>query len=323
MKIAILGAGFAGLAIAWNLAQKHSVTLFDPHIGQASSVAAGLLHTYVGLHAKYNLYGLEGYEEALKLLKIASKTLNQPVYVSSGLLRPAISDSQKLDFQICADKHADVEWLTSEQVQKSVPGICNYPGILIKSAITVYPDLYLRGLSSACILNGMHIEKEAITALRELDDFDTIIIAAGAQTLSFPGCESFRLSLIKGQIVELAWPANLPPLPLPLSSQAYIVMNRDHKSCIIGSTYERGFTSDGPDLSIALDEILPKAASIIPDLASAKVLGARAGVRVSAPDHMPLIKQISSKIWIFTGLGSKGLLYHALYAKRLADLIHK
>lgn len=325
MKIAILGAGFAGLATAWNLVQNnnHSITLFDPSgMGaQASSVSAGLLYTYVGLHAKYNLHGHEGYEETLTLLDIASKALNQPVYSRSGLLRPALTEIQKLDFQISAEKHGDLEWLTSEQAQKYMTGISTHPALFIKSAITVYPDLYLKGLSQACIACGMNVEKQAINSLTELDHFDSIVVAAGPQTLSFPGCESLRLHLIKGQIIELSWPSTLSPLPMPLSSQAYIVMNRDNKSCIIGSTYEREYTSPEPDLTVALTEILPKAVTIIPDLATSKVLGCRAGIRVSGPNHLPLIEKISPKAWAFTGLGSKGLLYHALYAKKLAAQI--
>lgn len=323
MKIAILGAGFAGLSTAWHLSQNkhHSITLFDPSAigGQASSISAGLLHTYVGLHAKYNPHGREGYEATLRLLDISSKALNQPVYLRSGLLRPALSDSQQIDYKICAEKYDDVEWWTAEQVQKRVKGISSHPALWVKSAITVYPDLYLKGLSIACQNIGVHLAKKAVSTLADLNDFDAIIVATGPKTLLFPECASLKLHLIKGQILELAWPNNLDPLTMPINSQAYIVMNRDNKSCILGSTYERSFNSTEPDLTTAIQEILPKAAALIPVLANSTILSCRAGIRVSGPDHLPLIQKISPKVWVFTGLGSKGLLYHALYAKKLAD----
>ncbi len=328
MKIAIIGAGFAGLATAWQLLEQNehlSITLFDPSGigGQASSISAGLLHTYIGLHAKYNQDGREGYEETRKLLNVASKALNQLTYAESGLLRPALSDSQQLDYRICADKYDDVEWLSADQAQRKVPCLSYHSALWIKSALTVYPELYTQGLGLASLQRGVTFEKKAIVSLAEVDNFDAIIIAAGPQTLHFPELASLRLNFIKGQILEMAWPVQLTPLTMPVNSQTYIVMNRNNKSCIIGSTYERTFTSSAPNIEVAMTEILPKAVALIPLLAEAEVLGCRAGIRVSSPGHLPIIQQISPRIWVFTGLGSKGLLYHALYAKKLVKAILK
>ena len=322
MKVAVLGAGFAGLATVWQLLKERvAVTLFDPAGigGQASAVSAGLLHTYVGLHAKYNLEGREGYLETENLLQVAERALGMAVSLKSGLLRPALTEEQRLDYRLCAEKHADTEWLSAEQTRQKIPYLSAFPALWIKSAMTVYPDLYLKGLWIACEKLGAKWEKKAVTQLTELAEFDAIILATGPQSLTFPELQSARLHLIKGQIVELAWPATLKPLAMPVNSQAYIVMNRDNRSCIIGSTYERGFTSPEPDIAFALREILPKAAALVPALAEAKVLNCRAGIRVSAPGHLPLVKQIDPKVWLFSGLGSKGLLYHALYAKKLVN----
>lgn len=326
MRIAVLGGGFAGLATAWHLlAQKRNihVTLFDPAAigGQASAVSAGLLHTYIGLHAKYNQYGREGYLETERLLQVAERALGLPVCARSGLLRPALNEGQMLDYRLCAEKNEDTEWLSVEQAQQKVQGLIESPALWIKSALTIYPDLYLEGLWMACQQLGLKREARAISDLSELSGYDAVILATGPQSLSFPELQETRLSLIKGQILELKWPESLSPLPLPINSQAYIVMNRDNKSCIIGSTYERTFTSCEPDADHALNEILPKAAALIPALAGAQVLGCRAGIRVSAPDHLPMIKQVAHRTWLFTGLGSKGLLYHALYAKKIVQEI--
>lgn len=327
MKIAILGTGFAGLATAWHLLQKGvSVTLFDPTGigGQASSVSAGLLHTYVGLHAKYNLHGREGYEETDALLHVAEKALGKPVCSRSGLLRPALTEEQRLDYRLCAEKHADTEWLSAEQAQLMVPCVAPCPALWIKSAITVYPELYLAGLWKACSELGARWEQRSVTQLAELNAYDAIILATGPQTLAFPEAQGAKLHLLKGQILELSWPPSLAPLSMPVNSQAYIVMHRNHTSCIIGTTYERTFTSPEPDPEYAVAEILPKATACIPALAEAQVLGCRAGIRVAGPGHLPVVRQVAPKIWLYSGLGSKGLLYHALYARKLVqELVDK
>ena len=68
MKVAVIGAGFCGLAVVWNLLNQLfqpnlEVTLFDKTaIGSgASGVAAGLLHPYAGAHAKLNWRGKEAW----------------------------------------------------------------------------------------------------------------------------------------------------------------------------------------------------------------------------------------------------------------------
>ena len=59
---------------------------------------------------------------------------------------------------------------------------------------------------------------------------------------------------------------------------------------------------------------------MVPALAGAPLLDARAGVRVTVPgDRMPLLGPLPGRkrIWILTGLGSKGLMMAPLLARTL------
>lgn len=91
--------------------------------------------------------------------------------------------------------------------------------------------------------------------------------------------------------------------------------------CIEGATYERNFNSTSTDIDYATKDILPKVLDLIPALEGSTIVGVKAGMRASTPDHMPIIQKIGSKCWVITGMGSKGLLYHALYAEKLAEMI--
>ena len=320
MKIAVLGAGYAGLATAWYLLQdsKVQVSLFDPSGigGQASGLAAGLLHPFVGIHAKLNNQGREGMEATRSLLEISSKAFGKRVYEATGILRVAVTEKQREGFGRCAERYSDVEWW--DDCSERVSGVVKEPGIFIRSGITVNSEEYLEGLWQACQDRGAVFERRGIESLEEVDSFDAVVLAMGIETNKFA---DVSLTPIKGQLLQFAWPQDIEPLPFSINSKAYLAMSSDRKSVIAGATFERDFHSVDPDVEIALAYILPKARIIYPAIDQMELLSCRAAVRVSTPNRLPIAKQVSEKVWVFTGLGSKGLLYHALYAKRLCNEI--
>lgn len=322
-KIAIIGAGFSGLATAWHLLNRAphlEITLFDSIGigGGASGVAAGLMHPYAGAHAKLNWLGVEGMQSTLHLIKASEQALGQTVAKSQGLLRLALSEEQLNDFKRCSEKYSDVKWRTSRECLEHYSGLSIHPGIWINSAVTVNCSLYLQGLWEACQkLGQIQLETTKITYLSDLEKFDQIVVATGAYIKEIEGLKNCAVTQVKGQILIIEWPKDLPKLTLPVNSQAYLVMNADGKSCVAGATFEKNFETTEPVLDIAIADLMPKIEAIIPGLKGAKIVSCRAGLRASTPDHKPLIKRLNEKCWIFTGLGSKGLLYHSLFAEKL------
>lgn len=330
MKIAIVGAGFCGLAVAWHLLNHASysqmkVELYDSKgIGQGTSrIAAGLLHPFAGAHAKLNSRGKEGFAATQELLALATQKMGRSVTASEkGILRLALTEEQKSDFQICAKKNpGDTEWLDPDLCQKLVPGCIYAPGLWIKCGLTVYSSLYLNGLWQACSEKGAVFKHRKIHNLKELANYDLTIVAAGAETLQLPELSALPMSFIKGQVLELTWPRNRSPLPMALNSHIYLLMTESKTSCFVGATFERGFQTTTIDLDRAISELLPKAIELYPPLKDASILDCYAGVRAVTPHHLPLIESISPTCWVITGMGSKGLLYHALFAKELVQMI--
>jgi glycine/D-amino acid oxidase-like deaminating enzyme len=329
MKIAIIGAGFCGLAAAWYLLnhpeKKYEVTLFDSGgIGSgASGIAAGLLHPYVGASAKLNWKGKQGFEAACQLLEISSLAIGQSVVANDkGILRLALNEKQIRDFQnsnALEDPH--VEWLEPKKCQSMISGCPPSPGLWIKNGISVYAQIYLQGLWMACQQKGALFQKKHISSLSELQEYSISISTAGAATKQIAELDQIPLKTVKGQVLELEWPASLPTLPCALISQAYMVMKQDQKSCLVGSTYEKNFSDAEADMETAKTLILPKAVAMIPALKNAKIIDCYAGLRAVAHNHLPLLKQINPKHWVLTGMGSKGLLYHALFAQELVKAL--
>lgn len=328
MKIAIIGAGFCGLAIAWNLLQypcsSHlKIEIFDSKGigGGTSGIAAGLLHPFAGAHAKLNWRGPEGCQATKELIDISSQALGRSVTANDrGILRLALNDEQLADFQLCAEKHPyNTAWLDADACTQFAPGCISAPGLWIKSGITVFSPLYLQGLWLACSKRGVKYTQHRASSLQEFSNYDMTIAAAGAETLGLPELSGLSLNQVKGQVLELSWPKNIPPLTCALNSQVYLLMTETKTSCLVGATYEKGQSSAEIDLQIAKKELLPKAFELFPALSDSLILNCYAGMRAVAAQHRPILISISPSQWVLTGMGSKGLLYHALYARELAQ----
>lgn len=326
-KIAVIGAGYAGIAIVWHLVSTSDnleVVLFDREgvAGGASGLSAGLLHCFAGAHSKLNKLGREGVGAAIELLTVAEAHGEDPVQQSGGILRLALTDLQRVEFAQTAALHDDVEWCDQERCQDLVPGVAPYPGIWIRSGRIVYPKRYLSGLWRACERLGARFERTVVNDLAPLlTKYDAVVVATGMDTKQYAELSHLPLNPVKGQLLELEWPAAAPPLSMPVNAGKYVTMAPDVRSCLAGATFERRFADAEVDQAVAEAEILPELVRMIPALAEAKVLGCRAGMRASTPNHEPIAGRFGEKLWVLTGLGSKGLLYHGLLARQVAEQV--
>jgi glycine/D-amino acid oxidase-like deaminating enzyme len=327
MRIAILGGGFAGLAVTWYILHysqgSYTIDLFDPApvAGGASGLSSGLLHIYTGKQARLAWEGPKCLRETHRLITVASQAISKPIVISKGILRPAVSAQQIADFQTCAQTYSDTEWWDKKQCENKVSGLhlpADGGGLYIKEGLTLDVRSYLQGLWQACAFHGSQFHQQAMVTPQDLAGYDRILIAMGPLTKNFPPLKDLPIAPVKGQILELKWPDGVEPLPFSLNSQKYVVMRPDLKSCLVGSTYEHQFMTPKPEKEKALEEIMPNILEFFPALKDAKVIAVRAAFRASTPSHLPMVGKISDKFYFFTGLGSKGLLYHAWVGKHMA-----
>lgn len=278
MKVAVVGAGYAGLAVAWFLLKKnYSVTLFDGGMG-ASHASTGLLHDSPGKNAKLTWRAKEGIEATLELLKIAGSD----TFTQSGILRFAANDEQRKLFG------GNELW--------------NPEGI------TVFSKKYLQGLKKACY--KAKIIQHWVQNLEELKEFDRIIFTTGSDTLTWA---SLPLKKTIGQCLVCQ---HDEPLSYSLLSEGHITVTEDPGICLVGSTYEH---TEKPDPQKALS-LIDQVAKFYPKAKAFKVLEILSGVRIAPKvGYKPIIEKIGDNTWVFTGLGSRGLIYHSLLASAFVD----
>lgn len=322
-RIAVVGAGLAGLAVSWYCLQDETaqVTLFDAQgIGAgASGASTGLLHLYVGKEAKLSWKAEAAYQESLCLLQEAEKASSVPVCQRSGLLRLAITEEQKKDFLAATEREeTQLAWWKEEQVQAFLPEAAAVCAIWDASALTVFSNIYLQSLFQTCQKQGLLFEQREISSSQELGSYDAVIFALGANAFSFLETKHLPLMQTKGQALLCR---SSHPLPCALLSHGHITPTPDPSLYQVGSTYERVFSSWDPDPEKE-KELLEKAARFYPPAAQFQVVQRGCGVRVSPRvGYLPFAEQIGPKQWVFTGLGSRGLLYHAYLGKQLAEKV--
>ncbi len=338
MKIAIIGAGFSGLSAAYFLSHSNmsaSITLYDFRgiAKGASGKASGLLHPYAGKRANFSYKAELAFPEASALIHAihehSVRTTNLPVILQKGILRPAVLESQKRDFQARAQESYPIEslYLTCEESSKYFPNPLNLPSLYIPSGLAIDSVQYLTTLFNMCREKGMIFQQEKIHSLHSLlGQYDHVICAGGYETkLLVPEKKELHTNDVKGQRLDIELPSEFSIPSIALAGTAYAAFSHEThlqpaKVCL-GSTYEHHFDSDLPDEPYAKKEIFSKIAMFWPQLLSYPIHSIDAGIRATTPTSKPIVSFFHPKIWAITGLGSKGLLYHAWLSKLVVKAI--
>ncbi|XP_010488817.1 PREDICTED: uncharacterized protein LOC104766606, partial [Camelina sativa] len=381
LRYAVLGAGFAGISVAWHLLKecpqelRISVDVYDEIGigGGASGVSGGLLHPY-SPKGKLLWHGAECWRECLELLNVAETAASSPCYPYAekgdssksfgnflvrrrGILRPAtnaktldlMSDNARNCLASCV-----VETIDKDGAQNLVPNLC-LPlncAFYFPEAMNVNPQRYLQALFLACQNSAeaslgrknVTLVKKYIDDVFELEgEYDSVVICLGSKIDFLPGLiGKLPLRTCRGVITHLQLPESARGYPdggPSILSDAWLAV-QGSRNLHMGSTWEwqsRNYSSDvtAEEASRALDELLPKASAVYPDIEKWRFAGARAGLRAMPPvtchGSLPLLGCVdkliggaareSSKFWVFAGLGSRGLLYHAWLGKLLANAV--
>lgn len=321
MKIAVLGAGYCGLAAAWHLSSFSEVTIFDANpLGKASAASTGMLHPFLGVRPKLSWGGFQAFDETRTVLSELQSDSKVPIFKQTGIFRPVLHKRQEASFLKLASLYNQVEWVDSFQEKWNYPHALDFAGIWIPSGVCVFSLPYITLLQNKLISLGVQRVHKNVDDLSELDEYDHVIIATGSEGHLIEKLTGVSFDRIKGQALICSWPENIQPPPMSIIGQGHVCMTSDQKSCFIGSTYERNFSNEDPtDVAHMLKE---KVGAFFPLAKKLRVEKVISGVRMYRKDSpLPLLERVSEKVWAFTAIGSRGLLLHHYLAKKLAKAI--
>ncbi len=323
MKVAIIGSGLAGLGLAWHLLSREvEVNIFDGKGlgGGASGVASGLLHPFPASATKLSFKGYEALHHSIVLLKEAEKYADKKIADYSGIIKLALEDSQKREYSSLVNKYDRIQWWSKEKVVVEAECIKGYPGLFLEQGITVFCKGYLEALWKACVTKGAKFIKQQIFSVEELPDYDVVVMCVGASIQKLH--PSWKLQYVKGQLLIAKSLSCLTKKSL--LAKGYIAVTEDPCVYHIGSTYEHHFVDDKPSVEAASKILKQQLASYVKKewMDQLEVIGCEAAIRVTNPrTYLPIVKKYNAKSYAITALGSRGLLYHSLIGKQLAEAI--
>jgi len=323
----IVGGGLAGVCSALWLSKHQRVLLLEGshQPSGASQVSAGLINPFSGLRGRLMWRGLEALENLDALVCEADAA---QCYNSCGVLRLATSQKQAASFREVASAYPDyAAWINVEKLERDYPGTRSSHGALrLYVGGTMNTPCFIDTVLSAAIrqgavvMRGQHVVKwstisdaaQVMTQQGRRYHGSHILLCLGDGYRHFKSLRALNLHRIKGQVVHLPKPSGYP-LSLSVSGHGYVVSGPS--TIIVGTTYERDFSTDTPT-DEATKVILDTASTMIPGLNRLSPLQTAAAVRVGVPGtRLPMIGPVAKRIWIFTGLGSKGILFASLLSR--------
>ncbi len=145
-----------------------------------------------------------------------------------------------------------------------------------------------------------------------------VLLAAGAGLVALPMSASQGFNRVRGQVSHVDAPA-LAALKTVICHQGYITPQWQQQHCV-GASFDRNTPepelkdSDDADNLALVNQVFAE-----PDwFQGAAVVGRKAGLRCTVPGHIPKVGAMQPDLYVFGGLGARGLLFAPLLSQHLA-----
>ena len=326
-EILIVGAGLAGISIAWHLAKKNiSFDVIDCGINHSSAIAAGLINPVVFRRMAKSWRVDEFLPYANAFYKEMSSELGQQ-YFHPVPIRRGFAHQQEYDLWVQKQDEpgyqAYLKELDEEDIHfNDLKNICGTGKVLGAGYVSTKKFLEdaKKWLTSNHQLHTETFDYKLLnpeTGTYKSNQYDLIIFCEGYQGLDNPWFNYLPLQATKGETLSIE------------SNELKTVETLNRKCFILpieGTKFKVGATYVWNDRTLNITENGKKELVNLLDLLISNnftITEHQAGIRPTVLDRRPLIGRhpAFNKLSIFNGLGTKGYLMAPLLAKECIDYL--
>lgn len=331
LRVAVIGAGIAGLSCADSLARRgHQVFLFDkaqPLSGASGNPRALLVPKLTPLAQVSHHLPTTGWLATLRWWRYRA-----PQVVSHQGARLLDSRSQPLDPARLAQYPAEVVQLTPDHPQGSASALLHEGALLdptqLAAQVLQSPQITQIQADITAIQSDCHHTRATSlwrveSAGQVWEDFDQVMVCAslGSRVL----CPALPfLRPIRGQV---SW-MSVPQVPAQLLCYGGYAGAVDAHTLLVGASFVR----DDTDTAVRREDHehnLQRLAQSAPDwaqqLPAMDTWQGRASIRAQTRNYLPILQPLpltpAGSAWVLTGLGSKGYSYAPVCAEALCALL--
>lgn len=343
--VVVIGGGVIGLSVAWRAASAgHRVQVVDPEPASGASFVAGGMLAPIA----------EAWPGEEELLELGSASLERwPAFADelsrasglpSGLRREGTlvvgvdsADRALLDdlADYLARRGRTVTRLSGREARRREPSL----GPAVRGGLDVPGDLAvdnrqaLAALRAAATAAGVEFVAARAEAVRagavELEgstvDCDVAVIAAGAHSGELHPALRGRIRPVKGEILRLRARSTALPPPSrtvrgPVHGRPVYLVPRDDGGLVLGATqHEVGF-----DTAVTVGgvrDLIADAEQVLPGIAEYELVEARAGLRPSTDDNLPVLGWLEPGVLAATAHHRGGFLLAPVTADAVLALL--
>ncbi|MCB1580784.1 MAG: FAD-dependent 5-carboxymethylaminomethyl-2-thiouridine(34) oxidoreductase MnmC [Rhodospirillales bacterium] len=320
MKIAIVGGGIAGCALAYTLknAGLHPV-VYETEATLASGASGNPFGLYNprlnALRTPQSDFYISAYSMALRTFA----TFDDVGWMPSGALHLMNDDKKERRYSQMVQN-----WNWDEGHMRLVDAdeASEIAGIQLAFDALHLPQSGSVSLKKLCAAYMNDVDYHLNAPVDDPDslDSDAVVLASGPGVFKF--LPDLPLGKVRGQITQVRATPQSEKLKCHLCYGGYMMPAREGVH-VLGSTFQRWL-----DHSQVLEqddaENLDKLAQNIPGLESGlEVVDHRAAVRVTSRDHFPVVGRVSGRrdMYVSTAHGSHGIVSSIMAAHVIADMI--
>lgn len=323
--IAIVGAGIAGLSLAWRLAGRTQVTLLEAGaLGArgASSVPAALLNPFRGRTARAHPDDLAGLAAFWRRDEVLRSRGHDTGSLRTGVLRIA-SDAGQADLFQAQRGQDGPHWIPTGEVPTAYHA--PHGAVLVRDGGWIRSARLLAALGDDVRTHGVDVREHARVERfervgggaggwrLELADrsvpADIVVWCPGAEPVPGPHAPVGPFQRLEGDVITLAAE---PAFPYPVAGAVYGAA--DSGRAWVGGNHREAGTPD-PGAATSLRRSF---GWFVPAVRGAEIASVWSGVRLKQKSLRPLAAELADGLWFLGAFAGRGFLCSALEADRLA-----